>query len=85
MVIEGSHLVHLGHGNIHLFGQCHQMAVMQTAIRIVEHMEQLNQKVTSVRPFAYQGAYFSHRHVVGLSTLELAFTADALAHVVHRA
>jgi hypothetical protein len=61
------------------------MAVMQTTVRIIEHMEQLNQKVASVRSLAYQGADFSHRHVVGLATLELAFTADALAHVVHGA
>jgi hypothetical protein len=48
-------------------------------------MEHLNQKITPVRSLAYQGTDFSHRHVVGLATLELAFTADALAHVVHRA
>ena len=84
MVVKSGHLIDLGHGNVHLFGQCHQVAVMQTAVGVVEHMQQLNQQVTPVRPRSDQGADFSHRRVVGLAPLELAFTADALAHIVHR-
>ena len=84
VVVEGGHLIDLGHRNVHLLGQCHQVAVVQSAKTVVEHVQIFDQQVAPVRPGAQQCAHFGHGGVLGLVAFEFAFAADALAHVVHR-
>ena len=86
VVVERGHLIHLGHGNIHLFGQRHQMAVMQAAVSVIELVQVLNQQIAPV-PFDWfdtdQRTHFTNRNVVRLASLEFAFALDALTQLVH--
>ena len=88
VVVESGHLKHLGHRDIHLFGQRHQMAVMQATVGVVNLVQVLNQQVAAV-PFggaaAKEGTHFGQGSIVRLAAFELAFAANTLAHVVHGA
>ena len=85
VVIERRHFIHLGHRNIHLFGQRHQMPGMQAAVRIIEEVQVLDQQVAA-KPFgrarANQRAHFGQRDFIRLTALEFAFASDALAQLV---
>ena len=82
VVVEGGHLKHLGHADAHGLGQRDQMAVVQTAKVVVQAVQVLDEHVTGIRPLAQQIMHLLDRRVLGLAALELAFAADALAHVI---
>jgi hypothetical protein len=82
VVIESRDLKYLGHTNAHFFGQRHQMTVVQAAEVVLEAVQMFNQQVAGMRAGAKQIAYLLHRGIIRLATFELAFAADALAHVV---
>jgi hypothetical protein len=87
VVIKRRHLVHLGHRNVHLHGQHHQVPLVQVAVRVVEQMQIFDQQVAAMavcRAGADQRADFFQRGVVGLTALELAFAADALTQLIYR-
>ena len=84
VMVKSGHLIHLGHGNIHLPGQSHQMALMQAPVSVIELVQQLNQQITPMRRRADQRADLRERHLIHLAPLEAALAAYALAHVVHR-
>ncbi|MNV67498.1 hypothetical protein D3C71_1603020 [compost metagenome] len=87
VVVEARHLVHLGHGQVHLLGESHQVPVVQHAEVVVQAVQIFNEQVAPEafgRARAQQLRHIGHRCVLGLAALEAAFAANALAHVVDR-
>ena len=85
MVIEGGDLIDLGHGNVHLLGQRHQMPLKQTPISVIELVQMLNEQITPMPGLglgAYQRTHVTQRRVVRLPALEFALATNALTHVV---
>jgi hypothetical protein len=58
------------------------MPVVQAAEVVLEAVQMFNQQVAGMRAGAEQIAHLLHRGVIRLTAFELAFAADALAHVV---
>ena len=58
------------------------MALMQAAVLVVEPVQLLNQQIAPVRRRAHQSLHLQHRRVISLASLEPAYFADALAHVI---
>ena len=75
VVIEGRHLEHLGHRKVALLCERDEMAIVQSAVSVVEAMQVLDQEITPMRAVADQRADFLDRNVVGLTALELALSA----------
>ena len=85
VVIESGDLKDLGHADAHFFGQRHQVPVVQAAVMVLQAVQMLDQQVSRMRAGTQQIAHLLHRDVIRLAALELAFAADALAHIVYRA
>ena len=86
VVIKRGHFIHFSHGNIHLFGQRHQVPVMQAAVSVVELVQVLNQQIAPVPVVwleANQRTDFTHRNIICLAPLEFAFALDTLTHLIH--
>ena len=87
VVVETGDLVDLGHGNLHLTGQRHQVAVMQARPGVVDLVQVFDQQVAAVAPGRRrtdEGTHLVTRTIVDLAALEPALAADALAHGVDR-
>ena len=86
-MIEARHLVHLGHGQVHLPGQRHQVPVVQHAEVVVQAVQVFNEQVAPKafrRSRAQQLRHVGHRSVFGLAALQEALAADAFAQAVER-
>jgi len=85
VVIEACDLEHLGHRDVHLARQRHQVRLAQGAEAVVQAVQVLDQQVAAVafgRAVAEAVAHFTEGPVVGLAPLELAVAAKALAQLL---
>ena len=74
VVVKRSDLEHLDHGQPHLCGQCHDVALKKTMKMVVQHMQVLDQQVTAVAVcgrFTDQGPHLFKGLASGLPTFEL--------------
>jgi hypothetical protein len=60
------------------------MVIVQSAKMVIQHMQMLNQQITPMGRSPQQSAHGGQGRIVGLTALEFAFAADALAHIVDR-
>ena len=66
-------------------GQSNQMPVVQTAVRVVEQVQMLDQNIFTVTVggfVANQRAHLQGRCLVNLATLEFAFQAQGAAQLI---
>ena len=75
MVVEAGHLGHLGHAALKAVGQCHQVALKQGAMGIVEPVQVFDQQVAPQRRPAHQRIHLLQGLGVGLAALQLAAVA----------
>jgi hypothetical protein len=85
VMVERGHLIHLGHGDVHQFGQSHQVTLMQATVRVIELVQMLNEQIASlfqnVAFYAQQMLDLLQRELVCLSTLELSPLAKLQRHL----
>jgi len=85
VVIETGHLIHLGHGQIHLPGQRHQVAIVQHAEVVVQAVQVFDEQIapkTRSRAWAQPLRHLGHGSIFGLAALEAAGAAQTGAQVV---
>jgi len=73
VVIKARDLMDLGHGDVHLAGQCDQVPLMQTQVGVLQKMQVLDEQVTSMatfRPRAKQRTHLIRRQVIALAAFE---------------
>ena len=85
VVIKSSHLIHFRHGQVHEFGQGHQVALVQPSKFVVDFVKMLYEQIAALlQDFVIhlqQGKHFTQRSIICLTPFELALLTDLHAHV----